>query len=86
MLHFAHQSALQADHVGRQRVVQYLAPTVIEDFIAKGPSFQDGVKMLAAGALTEEAYSRIDAQFIDLERFHELEFILRELAQTRTLA
>ena len=85
MLHFAHQSALQADHVGRKRVIQYLAATVIEDLVTKSPSPKDGVQMLAPRTFAEKTYARLDAQFIDLERLHELQFFSREFAQARSV-
>ena len=86
MLHFAHEGALQADHVGRQRVVQDLTATVIEDLVTKGPSFEDGVQMFAASTFAEKTYAGLDAQFIDLERFDELELFPREFAQARAFA
>jgi len=60
MLHFAHEGALQADHVGRQRVIQYLTAAVIEDLVTKGPSFEDGVQMFAASTFAEKTYARLD--------------------------
>jgi hypothetical protein len=81
MLHLAHESALQADHVSRQRVVQDLAATIIKDLVTKGPSLENGVQMFAVSAFAEKAYTGLDAQFVHLERFDELELFPREFAQ-----
>jgi len=61
MLHFAHGGTLQADHVSRQRVVQDLTATVIEDLVTEAASFEDGVQMLAASAFAEKTYAGLDA-------------------------
>jgi hypothetical protein len=42
--------------------------------------------MFAASTFAEKAYAGLDAQFIDLERFDELEFFPREFAQARAFA
>jgi hypothetical protein len=86
MLHFAHQGALQADHVGRKRVIQYLAAAVIEHLVTKSPPSKNGVQIVAVRTFAEKAYARLDTQFIDLERFHELQLFGREFAQARAFA
>ena len=42
--------------------------------------------MFAARTFAEKTYAGLDAQFIDLERFHELQFFSREFAQARAFA
>ena len=42
--------------------------------------------MIAARTFAEKAYARLDTQFIDLERFHELQLFGGEFAQARAFA
>ena len=80
MLHFTHQRALQADHVSRERVIQNLTTTVIEDLVPKSPSFKDGVQMLTTSTFAEKACARLDAELIDFERLDKLQFFSRKFA------
>jgi len=86
VLHLAHQRALQADHVGRQRVVEDLPAAIVQHFVAEGPAAQHGIEMLAADALAQEAGAGIDVQLVDLELLDEIQFFGGERAQRRPLA
>src|SRR5665213_3342173 len=86
VLHLAHQRALQADHVGGQRVIENLAATVIEHLVTERPAAQHRVEIFAVRAFAQEARAGIDAQLVDLELLHKVEFILVEFAQAGALA
>ena len=81
MLHLVHESTLQAEYIGRQSIVENLAATVVEHFVAKGPAVEDCVEILAARTLMQKTRSGFNPTLLDLERFHECKFFSRELAQ-----
>src|SRR5579862_1249368 len=86
MLHLVHESALQADHIARQRVIENLPATVIEHLVAEGPAVQHGVEIFTARTFAQKARPRIDPQLVNLEGLDECKFVGGELAQARPLA
>ena len=78
---FRASSALQAEHIGRQCVVENLPTAVVEHLVSKCPAAQYGIKMFAAHAFPQKACTRVDAQLVDLEFFHKGQFVSTKFAQ-----
>jgi hypothetical protein len=83
MLHLVHQRALQADHVGGQRIIEDLPAAVVQHLVAERPAAQHRVELLAGGAFAQEADTGLDAQLVGLELFDEGELFGAEFAQRR---
>src|SRR4249920_1894356 len=86
MLHLVHEGALQADHIGGQCVIEDLAAPVVQHLVTKCPAAEHRIEMLTARTFSQETRAGVDAQFVDLECFHECKFFSGEFAQARPLA
>src|SRR6478736_2612302 len=86
MLHFIHERPLQAEHIGGQRIIENLTPTVVQHLVSKGPASKYCVQIFALGAFAQKTRTGIDPQFVDLESLYEFKFFRRKFAQAWTLA
>src|SRR5665213_924924 len=82
VLHLAHQRALQADHVGWQGVIENLPAAVVQHLVTECPAAEHRIKMLAAGALAQEACTGVDAQFVGFELLYERQLLGRKFTQS----
>jgi len=86
VFHFADQPTLQTYQVARQNEVEYLAPTVGKQFVAKAPARKQRVKMRAGATLRQHGSPFTDAQFAAFEVLDKLEFLAFERPERRQLA